>query len=129
MPKSLILNNSDKAIFALSDVIFGSSAQSILSSSSPNPRHGCKPTTGHQLPVTSHPFTINLVPSESSTYRGRLAPSPTGLMHLGHASTFWIAARRAAEHGGQLILRNEDLDSQRCRPEFVQAMLEDLRWL
>src|SRR5450631_474787 len=62
-------------------------------------------------------------------YRGRLAPSPTGLLHLGHARTFWIAARRAAEHGGQLILRNEDLDSQRCRPEFVQAMLEDLRWL
>jgi glutamyl-tRNA synthetase len=62
-------------------------------------------------------------------YRGRLAPSPTGLLHLGHARTFWTAARRAAEHGGQLILRNEDLDSQRCRSEFVQAMLEDLRWL
>lgn len=67
--------------------------------------------------------------SNSSSYRGRLAPSPTGLLHLGHARTFWIAARRAAEHGGQLILRNEDLDPQRCRPEFVQAMLEDLRWL
>jgi len=62
-------------------------------------------------------------------YRGRLAPSPTGLLHLGHARTFWIAAQRAKQHGGQLILRNEDLDSQRCRPEFVQAMLEDLRWL
>jgi len=64
-----------------------------------------------------------------SFYRGRLAPSPTGLLHLGHARTFWTAARRAAEHVGRLILRNEDLDSQRCRPEFVQAMLEDLRWL
>ena len=63
------------------------------------------------------------------TYRGRLAPSPTGLLHLGHARTFWTAAQRAAEHDGQLIFRNEDLDSQRCRPEFVQAMLEDLRWL
>jgi glutamyl/glutaminyl-tRNA synthetase len=63
-------------------------------------------------------------------YRGRLAPSPTGLLHLGHARTFWTAARRAAEeHGGQLIFRNEDLDSQRCRPEFVHAMREDLRWL
>jgi glutamyl/glutaminyl-tRNA synthetase len=62
-------------------------------------------------------------------YRGRLAPSPTGLLHLGHARTFWIAAQRAIHHGGQLILRNEDLDSQRCRREFVQAMLEDLRWL
>jgi glutamyl/glutaminyl-tRNA synthetase len=62
-------------------------------------------------------------------YRGRLAPSPTGLLHLGHARTFWTAAQRAAEHRGQLIFRNEDLDSQRCRPEFVQAMFEDLRWL
>ena len=62
-------------------------------------------------------------------YRGRLAPSPTGLLHLGHARTFWTAAQRAVECGGQLILRNEDLDPQRCRAEFVSAMLEDLRWL
>ena len=62
-------------------------------------------------------------------YRGRLAPSPTGLLHLGHARTFWIAARRAVERGGRLILRNEDLDLQRCRAEFVEAMIEDLRWL
>lgn len=70
-------------------------------------------------------------PSDSSSkpYRGRLAPSPTGLLHLGHARTFWIAAQRAAEHNGQIILRNEDLDPQRCRPEFVHTMLEDLRWL
>jgi glutamyl-tRNA synthetase len=51
------------------------------------------------------------------------------MLHLGHARTFWIAAQRAAERGGALIFRNEDLDSQRCRAEFVQAMLEDLRWL
>ena len=67
--------------------------------------------------------------SHLKLYRGRLAPSPTGLLHLGHARTFWTAAQRAAERGGQLILRNEDLDLQRCRPEFVDAMLEDLRWL
>jgi len=65
----------------------------------------------------------------SHPYRGRLAPSPTGLLHLGHARTFWIAAQRAAQHGGQLILRNEDLDPQRCKPEFVSAMFEDLHWL
>jgi len=64
-----------------------------------------------------------------TSYRGRLAPSPTGLLHLGHARTFWIAAQRAREQNGALILRNEDLDPQRCRPEFVQAMLDDLRWL
>jgi glutamyl/glutaminyl-tRNA synthetase len=73
--------------------------------------------------VTLHSFP------DSHTYRGRLAPSPTGLLHLGHARTFWTAAQRAAEHHGQLIFRNEDLDSRRCRPEFVKAMFEDLRWL
>jgi glutamyl-tRNA synthetase len=67
--------------------------------------------------------------SNSGTYRGRLAPSPTGLLHLGHARTFWVTAQRAAERGGRLILRNEDLDPQRCRAEFTWAMLEDLRWL
>ncbi|HVU17127.1 MAG TPA: glutamate--tRNA ligase family protein [Candidatus Didemnitutus sp.] len=61
-------------------------------------------------------------------YRGRLAPSPTGYMHLGHARTFWTAQERAREGGGSLILRNDDLDSARVRPEFVAAMIEDLRW-
>lgn len=69
------------------------------------------------------------MPEQINRYRGRLAPSPTGFLHLGHARTFWIAAQRAAERGGALILRNEDLDSQRCRSEFVEAMYEDLRWL
>jgi glutamyl-tRNA synthetase len=62
-------------------------------------------------------------------YRGRLAPSPTGLLHIGHARTFSIATQRACDHHGTLILRNEDLDPQRSRPEFVQAMIEDLHWL
>jgi len=62
------------------------------------------------------------------SYRGRLAPSPTGLLHLGHARTFWTAQQRAKSHRGQLVLRNEDLDSSRCKPEFVAAMFEDLRW-
>ena len=65
----------------------------------------------------------------ASSYRGRLAPSPTGLLHIGHARTFWIAAQRALEHRGTLILRNEDLDPQRSRAEFAQAMIEDLQWL
>ncbi len=66
---------------------------------------------------------------DTGRYRGRLAPSPTGLLHVGHARTFWIAAQRAAEHHGTLILRNEDLDPQRSRAEFVHAMMEDLQWL
>jgi glutamyl-tRNA synthetase len=59
-------------------------------------------------------------------YRGRLAPSPTGYLHLGHARTFWTAQQRART--GELILRNDDLDRARCRPEFVAAMFADLRW-
>lgn len=62
-------------------------------------------------------------------YVGRLAPSPTGLLHLGHARTFWIAAQRARAANGVLWLRDEDLDPQRSRAEFAQAMREDLRWL
>ncbi len=61
------------------------------------------------------------------TYRGRIAPSPTGYLHLGHARTFLQACERAA--GGVLVFRNEDLDEHRCREEFARAMVEDLRWL
>jgi glutamyl-tRNA synthetase len=63
------------------------------------------------------------------SYRGRLAPSPTGYLHLGHARTFWIAQQRAEAASGALILRNDDLDGPRCKPEFVAAMFEDLQWL
>ena len=69
------------------------------------------------------------MPQPKSDYRGRLAPSPTGLLHVGHAHTFWIAAQRSLEQSGTLILRNEDLDPQRSRPDFAAAMLEDLQWL
>jgi glutamyl-tRNA synthetase len=60
---------------------------------------------------------------------GRLAPSPTGGLHLGHARTFliaWLAARRA---GGRVILRIEDLDRSRARSEAVQTAIEDIHWL
>ena len=62
-------------------------------------------------------------------YRGRIAPSPTGYLHLGHVRTFWMAQQRAREQHGTLVLRNEDLDPARCRPEFARAMIEDLQWL
>ena len=64
----------------------------------------------------------------SSSYRGRLAPSPTGHLHLGHARTFWTAQERARTAGGVLVLRNEDLDPARARGDLATAMLEDLRW-
>ena len=59
--------------------------------------------------------------------RGRLAPTPTGFLHVGHARTFAVAAARAGSAG--LVLRIEDLDRPRCREEFCQAAIEDLRWL
>ena len=65
----------------------------------------------------------------ASRYVGRLAPSPTGLLHLGHAATFWAAYQRARAANGTLLLRNEDLDPQRSKREYVDAMLEDLAWL
>jgi glutamyl-tRNA synthetase len=62
-------------------------------------------------------------------YRGRLAPSPTGLLHLGHACTFWTAYQRARAHEGTLVFRDEDLDPQRSKSELARALIEDLRWL
>jgi glutamyl/glutaminyl-tRNA synthetase len=64
----------------------------------------------------------------NSSYRGRIAPSPTGYLHLGHASTFWTAFERSRSAGGTLVFRNEDLDPQRARLKFAAAMFEDLRW-
>lgn len=58
----------------------------------------------------------------------RFAPSPTGLLHLGHAHAALFAAG-VAEPGGRFILRIEDIDGTRCRPEFETAILEDLAWL
>ncbi|MBC8326773.1 MAG: tRNA glutamyl-Q(34) synthetase GluQRS [Verrucomicrobia subdivision 3 bacterium] len=63
------------------------------------------------------------------SYRGRLAPTPTGYLHLGHARTFWMAQERARQHNGTLLYRNEDLDPARCKPKFRATTLEDLRWL
>lgn len=60
-------------------------------------------------------------------YRGRIAPSPTGYLHLGHLSTFRIAAERAAAAKGTLTYRDEDLDRARCTPAFAEAALTDLR--
>ncbi len=60
---------------------------------------------------------------------GRLAPSPTGGLHLGHARTFLIAWRAARSAGGRLILRVEDLDGSRVRPGMAEAAVTDLRWL
>jgi glutamyl-queuosine tRNA(Asp) synthetase len=62
-------------------------------------------------------------------YRGRIAPSPTGYLHLGHGRTFWIAWERARKVGGTVVLRNDDLDRDRVRTEFITGFIEDLKWL
>lgn len=59
----------------------------------------------------------------------RFAPSPTGLLHLGSAHAALFAWRRARAQGGRFLLRIEDIDTQRCRPEFTTAILQDLAWL
>ena len=61
-------------------------------------------------------------------YRGRIAPSPTGYLHLGHARTFWTAQQRALDANGTLVLRMDDLDGPRCTAEFSAAALDDLEW-
>ena len=63
------------------------------------------------------------------TYRGRIAPTPTGDMHVGHARTFVTAWQRAVDASGELVLRIEDLDPLRCRPEWTERAIEDLLWL
>lgn len=59
--------------------------------------------------------------------RTRFAPSPTGLLHLGHAYAAFVAAREATP--GAFLLRIEDIDRDRCKPEFEAAIFEDLAWL
>lgn len=59
----------------------------------------------------------------------RFAPSPTGLLHLGHAHSALAGWRRARAAGGRFLLRLEDIDPGRCRPEFADAIREDLAWL
>ena len=59
----------------------------------------------------------------------RFAPSPTGYLHLGHAFSALFAWQHAREAGGRFLLRLEDIDPARCRPEFAAAIIEDLQWL
>jgi len=59
----------------------------------------------------------------------RFAPSPTGRLHKGHAYSALLAFRRAQDAGGRFLLRIEDIDTVRCRNEFVDGIFEDLQWL
>ena len=64
-----------------------------------------------------------------SAYVGRLAPSPTGALHLGNVRTFMVAWLRARQAGGRLILRTEDLDHPKHKDGAEIQAVEDLRWL
>lgn len=79
--------------------------------------------------MRGNPSTGGLRTFPGNPYVGRLAPTPTGFFHAGHARTFHQAWQRARNAGGLLLLRVEDLDERRCQPEFVDAAIEDLRWL
>jgi len=61
--------------------------------------------------------------------RTRFAPSPTGLLHIGHAYSALFSERAAREADGAFLLRIEDIDPARCRPNFEAAIIEDLAWL
>lgn len=66
---------------------------------------------------------------DRATIVTRFAPSPTGYLHLGHAHAALFAYRLAREAGGSFLLRLEDIDTTRCRPEYAAAISEDLAWL
>jgi glutamyl-tRNA synthetase len=73
--------------------------------------------------MTTPPATGLVAPT------GRLAPSPTGALHLGNARTFLLAWLSARSRGGRVLLRIEDIDGPRVKPEATAAAIEDLRWL
>ncbi|ONG53229.1 tRNA glutamyl-Q(34) synthetase GluQRS [Pseudoroseomonas deserti] len=65
----------------------------------------------------------------AATFVTRFAPSPTGQLHLGHAHSALLGWRAARQAGGRFLLRIEDIDPVRCRPEFTTGILQDLAWL
>lgn len=64
-----------------------------------------------------------------SSWRTRFAPSPTGYLHLGHAASAWHVWTWAEHFDATVLLRIEDIDTTRCRPEYTEAIFTDLRWL
>jgi glutamyl-Q tRNA(Asp) synthetase len=70
-----------------------------------------------------------IVPSKTQAVVTRFAPSPTGYLHLGHVRSALEGWRAARSAGGTFLLRLEDIDHTRCRPEYADAIIEDLAWL
>ncbi len=78
--------------------------------------------------MTHHTDAVSPL-DDAGDYVGRLAPSPTGALHLGNARTFLIAWSRCRSFGGTLVMRMEDLDHPKVKPETIDEAYEDLRWL
>ena len=70
-----------------------------------------------------------MISSPNHGWTTRFAPSPTGLLHLGHLASALVAFRLARDSGGRFLLRLEDIDATRCREEHAAAAIEDLAWL
>ncbi|MBB4285273.1 tRNA glutamyl-Q(34) synthetase GluQRS [Roseospira goensis] len=81
------------------------------------------------MTVSHDPTSSGGAPAGTRPAVTRFAPSPTGLLHLGHAHAALFAAACASERGGRFLLRIEDIDTGRCRPAYETAILEDLAWL
>lgn len=77
------------------------------------------------IPASNHSPAEYISPPEVT----RFAPSPTGLLHLGHAYAALFAAEQAHQTGGRFLLRLEDIDTTRTKPEYEDALYADLAWL
>ena len=74
-------------------------------------------------------FLLQAGAADMTDFVTRFAPSPTGHLHLGHAASAFAVWQAAREHEGRVLLRLEDIDQTRCRPEYETSILEDLDWL
>lgn len=81
-----------------------------------------------QGPALSGLDFIPVLDGQAQGHVTRFAPSPTGYLHLGHVYAAMFAFEAARQTGGRFLLRLEDIDQQRCRPEFAEAIMMDLRW-
>src|SRR6266852_7598140 len=79
--------------------------------------------------MNATPQSARAKPAHSAPIVGRLAPSPTGAQHVGNARTYLIAWLSARSRGGRVVLRMEDIDSPRVKPEAAHCAIEDMRWL
>ena len=86
-------------------------------------------TVLHQSPKQNINSIMRNTITDKNSIITRFAPSPSGYLHLGHAYSAWFAERFAREGSGKFLLRIENIDQNRCRVEYEEAIVEDLTWL